>query len=528
MLEIELNVRFFIFENFFEKTGGIAMKILYYIKGYLLLSVLGLSTAWGQYCNVSDSLALVQFYQATNGANWAVRWDLKKNVSSWEGVRLENGKVVYLALQTNNLKGSLPNLNLPELRTLKLGFNQLYGTIPNFTYLSKLKDLYLCTNKLTGNAPEFTFLKNLTELDLSNNQLSGNIPDFHLQKLKTMNLAANYFSGNVPTLLFMGASIQKVNLSSNRLSGSMPGFVGLYQLEDLDVSNNQISGNLPNYNKETPILKSLNLSKNKFYGSIPDYTGLAKLQMLNLSQNNLTGAIPEFVLLPSLHELDLSYNQLTGSIPSFKNVSRIEMIDLSKNRLTFEGAEQHFGKHYIFKFGEQETMKLEQYGNILRAVPGGNIQNVYYTWYKGPNKDTVIAGSIRGDGSIMVTTSGTYSCVVKHTLYNIRLESAPTQLIVKSDDVVAEKDPQQSANTRIVPKAFTYKTNSTINITVPTSGSYIIKILDIKNNTLWEENHKSEQRKVIPFQLKGVTAGKYRIKITGARNWQQLFWINVD
>lgn len=497
------------------------------IQFYVLL-LLGSASAWGQACFPADSLALAQLYKNTNGANWAVRWDTKRPVVTWEGVRLENGRVVYIALLSNNLKGSIPNLELPELRTLKLGFNQLYGSIPNFTYLGKLKELYLSTNKLTGDLPEFTYLKNLSDLDVSSNQLTGEIPELHLNKLKTLNVAANLFSGKAPSFRFIGASVQKVNISSNRISGTIPNFVGLYQLEDLDMSNNQLDGSIPIFFRETPILKNLNLAKNKLSGRIPDFTPLSKLQKLALNNNDFSGSIPEFNLLPMLHEIDLSYNKLTGAVPTFRNVPKIEEIDLSKNKLSFDGAEQHFGKNYIFKFGDQEPLKLEQYGNILKAVHGGTLQNVYYTWYKGPNKDTLIAGSLRGDGSLMITTSGTYSCVVKHTVHNIRLESAATTITVKMDDVVAQKDAIDLTNVRDVPKAFTYKPNSVVNISVPSGGTYIVKILDSNNKTVSEENHKSEQRKVIPFTLKGVTSGKYRIKITGGKNWQQLFWIYVE
>jgi len=101
--------------------------------------------------NITDSLALVDLYNATGGNKWTynIGW-LQSPVSTWEGVVLNSsGRVTDLILNGNNMVGTLPKSlsNLSALKVLSLGQNQLSGTIPLTPY----------------------FLNSLTYLDLSNN-----------------------------------------------------------------------------------------------------------------------------------------------------------------------------------------------------------------------------------------------------------------------------------------------------------------------------------------------------------------------
>ena len=141
---------------------------------------------------------------------------LTKPISTWHGVKLTDDgvHVEKLFLGFNQLKGALPNLNLPELGQLLLYDNHLTGVIPNFdlpklTYtdlsgnqfsgevpnfdLPNLETMYLDENLLSGKIPNFN-LPNLTYLSLSRNQLGGIIPNFDLPKLETLNIQYNAFT----------------------------------------------------------------------------------------------------------------------------------------------------------------------------------------------------------------------------------------------------------------------------------------------------------------------------------------------
>ena len=135
--------------------------------------------------SVSDSLELVNFYNATGGENWTNNdgW-LVEPVSNWFGITLsEDGCFVeVIELSQNNLIGVLLDLNLPNLIALKLmqpfwEVNSLSGTIPDFNNLPKIETLNLSHNQLIGNIPDFNNLPNLGYLSVSNNQLTGTIPN---------------------------------------------------------------------------------------------------------------------------------------------------------------------------------------------------------------------------------------------------------------------------------------------------------------------------------------------------------------
>jgi Secretion system C-terminal sorting domain len=224
-------------------------------------------------CRCSDSLQLVSLYNSTAGANWTNKWVLTQPMTTWYGVTLNatgcvsvidlDGNINGGSVDGNNLVGTIPNINLPNLQKLILVGNKLSGSLPNFSLL------------------------NLQELELSYNQLSGNIPNFNLPNLQGLGLGSNQLSGNIPN--FNLPNLQGLVLSSNQLSGSIPIF-NFLNLRILYLGLNKLSGNIPNFN--FPILQTLELSSNVLTGSIPNFS-LPNLTRLYLSTNQLSGCIPQ-------------------------------------------------------------------------------------------------------------------------------------------------------------------------------------------------------------------------------------------
>ena len=133
----------------------------------------------------SDSLALVALYNQCNGPGWTkkARW-LTGKLNTWQGVTVENGRVVELELgdwtSSVGLTGPLPAeiSNLTELRSIILYKNQLTGTLPgNWSALTHLTRVDLDYNQITGSVPDsWQALVNLHGLGLSHNQISV-LPD---------------------------------------------------------------------------------------------------------------------------------------------------------------------------------------------------------------------------------------------------------------------------------------------------------------------------------------------------------------
>jgi len=103
-------------------------------------------TQTSQLNNQADSLALIALYNATDGANWNITWDLSQPMSTWNGITLTRGFVGKINLAGNNMQGTIPQElgNISNLRTLYLSDNFLTGTIPpELRNLGNLRELLL-------------------------------------------------------------------------------------------------------------------------------------------------------------------------------------------------------------------------------------------------------------------------------------------------------------------------------------------------------------------------------------------------
>ncbi len=287
-------------------------------------------------CLFADSLELVKLYEATDGEQWTNNsgW-LEEPVSEWFGVTLSDDgcSVEEIDLRSNDLIGSLPNLNLPNLSQLILYSNRLNGNIPNFNYLLNLSYLHLGNNQLNGNIPNFNNLDSLKYLNFSHNQLSGTIPNFdQLHKLTHLILYNNQLIGDIPNFNNL-PDLEHLSLDENQISGAIPDFSNLLKLRFLNLEFNRLSGPIPNFSNLST-LSELYLGRNQLNGTIPNFDKLSSLTYLYLRANQLSGNIPDFDNLPSLTRLHLSNNQLSGAIPNFNNLINLERLYLTDNQLS--------------------------------------------------------------------------------------------------------------------------------------------------------------------------------------------------
>jgi Leucine-rich repeat (LRR) protein len=142
---------------------------------------LSIFTANFRKASASDSLALVDLYNGTNGSGWTTKTNwLTGPVNTWYGVTMNGGKIRKLNLQNNNLVGPLPIslTSLDNLLTLNLRSNKLTGTVPNWNVASSLLDVDLSQNLFAGAAQ--TLPSQTEKLDLSDNQLTdvATLPPF--------------------------------------------------------------------------------------------------------------------------------------------------------------------------------------------------------------------------------------------------------------------------------------------------------------------------------------------------------------
>ena len=99
---------------------------------------------------LTDSLALIELYDSTNGPNWKNKWNLSTNIIQWYGVTITDGRVGGLDLFDNSLTGNIPQEidNLTNLQSLRLDNNSL-STLPSLLSIPKTASITISNNQLT-------------------------------------------------------------------------------------------------------------------------------------------------------------------------------------------------------------------------------------------------------------------------------------------------------------------------------------------------------------------------------------------
>ncbi|KAK7374107.1 hypothetical protein VNO80_07533 [Phaseolus coccineus] len=265
----------------------------------------------------------------------------------------EMNTLYYLDVSHNLLTGVIPDCgeNCRDLAFLKIYNNKLGGEIPpSVDWLNELNGIDLHKNNLSGNSLDISNFKSLEYFNLGENNFSGVVPTKIPKSIQGMILRGNHFTGNIPAELCSFPSLRLLDLSQNKLSGSIPSCIFKYSFLDgartrkyhpqfsfelllggrevefqgdwlfgiLDLSTNNLSGEIPPELFDLTQLFALNLSRNHLVGKISsNIGGMKSLEILDLSNNHLSGEIPAAISNASFLSLfNLSYNYFTGEIPS--------------------------------------------------------------------------------------------------------------------------------------------------------------------------------------------------------------------
>ncbi|CAL9234376.1 unnamed protein product [Arabidopsis halleri] len=272
--------------------------------------------------------------------------DLSGNILS--GPLLSHMGVIYLFLHNNSFTGPIPDTLLEGLIILSLGYNKLFGSIPQFVNAHDIRILLLRGNNLTGSIPrQLCHLSTIEVLDLSNNKLNGFVPSclFNLSSGKTeqemfgalygiffnlerFKLDIYKFTFVVEELVVQYETYEEIGIefaSKQRYESYIAGRIEykggvLDYMYGMDLSNNELSGVIPTEIGDLSKVKALNLSHNFLSSSIPSsFSNLTDIESLDLSYNMLHGSIPyQLNMLTFLEVFDVSHNNLSGIIPQGK------------------------------------------------------------------------------------------------------------------------------------------------------------------------------------------------------------------
>lgn len=305
---------------------------------------------------------LNKLYYSTEGPFWT------KDHTNWtkpevpicfrEGIRCNpqlsddyNSGVVEVYLNRFGMRGVIPSeiFDLPHIRELGFSFNHVDISFERIGNAKSLETLVRCRSfsrpSLFSRRSLFLYLFLCVPQLLSGTNVQSlkgieNAQD----KLFELHVAKNAMKGLFPSELLYIGSLERLFLSDNLLSGTIPVEIGLHmkRLKSLNLSGNRFIGFLPSELGTLPELVDLFIQDNLLSGLLPtSLNNLEKLERINLSGQNsikkISGPLIPFASNPALREVDLSSNSLAGTIPSdlFNSVDRAFALkaNFSRNEL---------------------------------------------------------------------------------------------------------------------------------------------------------------------------------------------------
>ncbi|KAL8129427.1 hypothetical protein V2J09_018582 [Rumex salicifolius] len=234
---------------------------------------------------------------------------------------------------------------------------------------------------LEGPLPkDFNKLSKLSNLGLQNNKLSGMLPSFSgLSELQYVYLDNNAFD-SIPADFFDGLSnLEAMALDYNPLNAttgwSLPDtLASSAQLTNLSLMSVNLVGPMPDFLGGMASLSSLKLCLNRLSGRIPDSFNGSSLQILWLNGQDgggMTGPIDVISTMVSLTSVWLHGNQFSGEIPSnIGDLVSLNELDLNSNIMSGLIPES---------LANMELSKLDLNNNhFMGPIPKFKAKNVTY------------------------------------------------------------------------------------------------------------------------------------------------------
>jgi|GEM_PF-365669 len=498
----------------------------------------------GTYNLYSDSLALIDLYNSTNGAQWTnkTNW-LSGKISTWYGVTIVNNRVAKLVLNGNNLVGTIPQSigDLRALNWLYLYSNNLSGGIPtSIGNLTALTQLFLHANpNLGGGIP--SSIGNLTSLNymyIYRCQLTGSIPSSigNLTNLISLYIHDNNLSGDLPSTFGSLTNLQFLAFSLNNLSGNFDWLGNLKALHEFWFYGN------PNLNCTIPatiggltnltsfvgggFLGDRLYQQQQLHGEIPSSLGsCTKLVLLYLDNSQLTGTAPTSLhslvnltafslfnnfnlsgdlnsLLGSTHlQYVYTYNtKIGGSMPAFTGYTSLIGLDMSKTSTT--GQLPNLTSATGFQWLGIDSLAGVQ-------IP---------SWLVGKSSLWYVSAKNTGATTIPNFSTNTNKANLELYVQNNNLDFGSLEPLFTSNGVAPYKVFNYSPQSDIgITQTLTWAGGTTNSMSVTTSGSY--------NQYQWQKLVSGNWQNIAgatatTFSLPYVyvtDSGRYRLAITNQR-----------
>ena len=227
----------------------------------------------------------------------------KTGLTSVEGIG-SAPSLVNLYLRDNHLQGEIPDelYSLDKMRGLYLGFNQLSGDITGSALSwTGIETLELQHNNYAGPIPAILgSLTSLKKLNLAENNFDGTIPP-ELNRLTNLEFLSIQREGGIGGVFDVGIDQGASSVQGQGLTGTLPAFDNLQRIKELYLGVNSLTGPVPFafldgvLEKKTSEIK-VDLTSNRLTGTLP--ASLTQFDRLSLyvAGNRITD-IPEGLCL---------------------------------------------------------------------------------------------------------------------------------------------------------------------------------------------------------------------------------------
>lgn len=324
----------------------------------------------GYSINEDDSLALVAYYEATNGDQWVDNsgWLTDDPLWSWVGIEEvanvagdgepADWRVIVIDMPRNNMTvpGPLPAqlADLEYLEDFKADVNLHIGSLPvELANLERLQFLLVRTNLFTGEVDWDTFAQMpvMEQFRIRQNYFSGPLPEVlgengEWPALQRFYVDDNRFTGSIPDVDPDMTTLVRVYLHNNQLTGAIPDWSNLEDMEYYRIANNDLDeGPIPSwiYSAWGETLIRFQIHNTNRTGSIvPEFTNMTALEQFviggpgdTIGEGETMDDIPDMSVMPSLRRITFTGGGWTGELPEWVgNVANIEDVHFQRLDVT--------------------------------------------------------------------------------------------------------------------------------------------------------------------------------------------------